>query len=159
MDDYLTKQINDLESRLEQNKLLLEDPTLKGLAEEEIKNLSTQIDALKQSQNQVSKQKQSQNDEFAKSPATIEIRAAAGGDEAKIFGGDLLNMYIRFANLLGFKVEQIDESIVKISGKAADPSWKLYPYNTFKYEAGVHRVQRVPATESAGRIHTSTATV
>lgn len=159
MDTYLKQQMQDLEKRVEENKLLLSDETLKDLANEEITRLTSQIEALKLSLNQVSHQEINAEDEFAKSPATIEIRAAAGGDEAKIFGSDLLNMYIRFANIVGFKVSQLDDTIVKISGKPTDPSWKLWPYNTFKYEAGVHRVQRVPSTESAGRIHTSTATV
>src|SRR5690606_861438 len=95
---------------------------------------------------------------YDNSPATIEIKGAAGGDEAKIFAQDLQEMYTRFANSLGFKVESIDDGIIKISGKA-NPPWKLGPYATFKHEAGVHRVQRVPKTESQGRIHTSTATV
>ncbi len=161
MDTYLTKQIDDLKQKVEENRLLLADPTLQTLAKEEINRLTKEIDALTLSLNQISNVESIglKDDPFPRSSATIEIRAAAGGDEAKIFGKDLLEMYVRFANLIGFKVDQIDEGIVKITGKSTDPSWKLFPYNTFKYEAGVHRVQRVPTTESAGRIHTSTATV
>jgi peptide chain release factor 1 len=91
----------------------------------------------------------------------IEIRAAAGGDEASLFAGDLYRMYIRWAEQHGYKAELIDEApseaggfkeiIFGIHGEAM--------YKQLKFEAGVHRVQRVPVTESQGRIHTSTATV
>ena len=91
----------------------------------------------------------------------LEVRAGTGGDEAALFAGDLLRMYQRYADLQGWKVELMEESpgdmggykevIAKISGKGA--------YAKLKYESGVHRVQRVPATEAQGRIHTSAATV
>ncbi len=81
----------------------------------------------------------------------IEVRGATGGDEAKIWGQDLLRMYSRFALKKGWKATQIDEDTVKISGPDA--------FELLKNESGVHRVQRVPATEKRGRIHTSTATV
>jgi peptide chain release factor 1 len=91
----------------------------------------------------------------------VEIRAAAGGDEAAIWTGDLLRLYQRYAERHGFRVEAMDSTeseaggydkvTVSIKGKGA--------YSRFKYEAGVHRVQRVPKTEASGRIHTSTATV
>lgn len=91
----------------------------------------------------------------------LEIRAAAGGDEAAIWAGDLLRMYERFAESEGFKIEPMESSpseaggynrvVVAVKGRGA--------YSRLKYEAGVHRVQRVPKTESQGRIHTSTATV
>jgi peptide chain release factor 1 len=83
--------------------------------------------------------------------ATLEVRAAAGGEEAKIWADDLITMYTRYANTQNMEVAVLDQGVIKIKGKVAYPS--------LKYEAGVHRVQRVPSTESAGRIHTSTATV
>lgn len=91
----------------------------------------------------------------------IEIRAGAGGDEASLFAAELLRMYIRFAERRGFKTELINESPSEVGGykevifgvKGVDA------YSTFKFESGVHRVQRVPSTESSGRIHTSTTTV
>lgn len=93
--------------------------------------------------------------------AIVEIRAAAGGDEASLFAGDLYRMYLKWAEKNGFKTELLSESsnetggykevIFKVSGPEA--------YKNLKFEAGVHRVQRVPTTESQGRIHTSTATV
>ncbi|GBF12523.1 peptide chain release factor 1 [Tepidibacillus infernus] len=91
----------------------------------------------------------------------VEIRGAAGGDEAALFAGDLFRMYTRFAERQGWKTEVMDanytgiggfkEVIFMITGKGA--------YSKLKYESGAHRVQRVPETESGGRIHTSTATV
>lgn len=91
----------------------------------------------------------------------VEIRAAAGGDEASLFAGDLYRMYARWTEVHGFKLELIDHSaseaggykevIFAVRGESA--------YKNLKFEAGVHRVQRVPSTESQGRIHTSTVTV
>jgi peptide chain release factor 1 len=81
----------------------------------------------------------------------LEIRGATGGDEAKLWGDDLLRMYIRYAIKKNWKAEQVDERTVKISG--------IGVWDALKNESGVHRVQRVPSTEKRGRIHTSTATV
>lgn len=81
----------------------------------------------------------------------LEIRGAAGGDEAKIWAEDLLRMYGRFAVSQGWKIEPLGEGTVKIAGAGA--------FEKLKNEAGVHRVQRIPQTERRGRIHTSTATV
>jgi len=79
----------------------------------------------------------------------IEVRAGVGGEEAKIWADNLLRMYIKYAEGKGWTVENLEEGVVKISGSGA--------FEDLKYEAGVHRVQRIPATESSGRIHTSTA--
>lgn len=91
----------------------------------------------------------------------IEIRAAAGGDESSLFAGELYRMYARLAETRGYKLELMNESANEVGGYKeiifavrGDEA-----YRTFKFEAGVHRVQRVPATESQGRIHTSTVTV
>ena len=81
----------------------------------------------------------------------LEIRGATGGDEAKLWGDDLLRMYQRFAIKKNWKQEQVDEKTLRIQGSGV---WDL-----LKNESGVHRVQRVPQTEKRGRIHTSTATV
>jgi peptide chain release factor 1 len=91
----------------------------------------------------------------------IEIRAGAGGDEAGIFAGDLLRMYMRYAESRRMKVELLTENENEAGGyKEVVIAVKNHePYRFFKYESGVHRVQRVPITESAGRVHTSTATV
>ena len=91
----------------------------------------------------------------------IEVRAGTGGDEAALFAGDLTTMFARYAESRGFKTDMLEassgeaggfkEAVLEVRGDGA--------YSVFKYESGVHRVQRVPATESQGRIHTSTATV
>jgi peptide chain release factor 1 len=83
--------------------------------------------------------------------AIIEARGATGGDEAKIWAGDLIRMYYRYATTRGWKVQLVDETVLRIVGEGS--------YNLLSNETGVHRVQRIPATERHGRIHTSTATV
>jgi peptide chain release factor 1 len=83
--------------------------------------------------------------------AYIEIRAAAGGDEAKIWATDLMRMYMKFATKRAWSVTPVDESTIIVSGENA--------FDELKNESGVHRVQRIPVTEKRGRIHTSTATV
>lgn len=91
----------------------------------------------------------------------VEIRAGAGGDEAAIFAGDLYRMYTRFADEKGWKIEQLDANSSEAGGFSR-LEFKVTGnkvYSVMKYESGVHRVQRVPDTESQGRIHTSTATV
>jgi peptide chain release factor 1 len=83
--------------------------------------------------------------------AYLEIRGATGGDEAKLWGTDLLRMYMRYAVKKGWKLIEMDEKTIRISGPGV--------FDLLKNESGVHRVQRVPTTEKRGRIHTSTATV
>lgn len=91
------------------------------------------------------------SDQFQKQAAFVEIRPAAGGDEAKIWATDLMRMYMRYAAQKGWKVSPLDEYSNKIVG--------INAFDSLKNESGVHRVQRIPATEKRGRIHTSTATV
>ena len=94
-------------------------------------------------------------------PAILEIRAGAGGDEASLFAGDLYRMYTRYAETHGLKVELQSESI-NDAGGYKEVIFRVsgdQPYGKLKFEGGVHRVQRIPVTESQGRIHTSTATV
>lgn len=81
----------------------------------------------------------------------VEIRQGVGGDEAKIWSSDLLRMYSRYSEIRNWKLEVIDDGVIKIKGDGV--------YDVLKFETGVHRVQRVPMTEKAGRIHTSTASV
>jgi peptide chain release factor 1 len=91
----------------------------------------------------------------------VEVRAGTGGDEAAIFAGDLARMYMRFAEAAGMKVELVSESLSDAGGykEIVFTVNGNQPYRMLKHESGVHRVQRVPATEAQGRIHTSTATV
>ena len=86
-----------------------------------------------------------------KNKITIEVRSAAGGEEAKIWADDLLRMYLRFAEKQGWQTNLVGPGVLQIQGQNS--------YDLLKYEAGVHRVQRIPKTEKYGRIHTSTATV
>jgi peptide chain release factor 1 len=91
----------------------------------------------------------------------IEIRAAAGGDEASLFAGELYRMYVRWAESNGFKTEHVSDSPSEAGG-FKEVVFEVngdYAYKNLKFEAGVHRVQRIPATESQGRVHTSTVTV
>ncbi len=91
----------------------------------------------------------------------VEIRGAAGGDEGNIFAGDLYRMYVKYAEKEGWKVEEL-ESVEGAAGGYAQVSFMIKGENVYsklKYESGAHRVQRVPETETAGRVHTSTATV
>ena len=83
--------------------------------------------------------------------AILEFRAGPGGEEAKIWAMDLMRMYTRYSNILGWKVEQVGENTIRVRGPQA--------FTKLQYEAGTHRVQRIPETERHGRIHTSTATV
>lgn len=158
--EFLKEQIALIEKQITDTQKLLSDPELRALAESEIQKLTEQKSALEQSLNQNSGGSSS-SDNVDSHNCIVEIRAAAGGDEAGLFAGDLYRMYTRFATNKGWKVEQlssneggignIKEAIFKVNGFGA--------YGILKFESGVHRVQRVPVTESSGRIHTSTATV
>ena len=154
---YLQAEISRIENEIESNQALLSDPELGKLAGDEISRLQSQLENLQSSQAQPS-QEEDAGENFDSSPAIIEIRGAAGGDESKIFAGDLLRMYTRFATNHGFSIENIDEGVIKVS-RPDRALWNHGAFETFQYESGVHRVQRVPETEAAGRIHTSTATV
>lgn len=163
--DYLKQQIEELNQRIEDIKPLLDDPEMAELAKEEIAELEGQKQALESSAsgNQIQDTEEETDSLSGINPnvAILEIRSAAGGDEAGLFAGDLLRMYTRFAQNKGWKMEELDRSegklgqikeiVLKIAGKNS--------YENLKFESGVHRVQRVPTTESGGRIHTSTATV
>ncbi len=156
--ESLQAQIAELDRQItEANALVEADPTMAELVNEEIKTLTAQKTALTDSVNQMTGNFVKTIDTgdpdsaFDDCPAILEIRGGAGGEEAKIFADDLIRMYLKYAEMHKMKYELLDEGVFKIRGKNA--------YGIFKYEAGVHRVQRVPETESAGRIHTSTASV
>lgn len=133
------------------------DRELLAMAQEEIKALEVELADLEKEMLKLLIPKDPRDERNV----YLEIRAGAGGDEAGIFAADLLRMYTRYAERRGYKVEIADENntgvggykevIAMIRGQGA--------FSRFKYERGVHRVQRVPATESQGRIHTSTVTV
>lgn len=157
---YIQTEISRLESEIMDNESLMADPELGSLATAEVERLRAQLENLIKSSDHGSNLNDdaSTGENFDSSPAIIEIRGAAGGDESKIFAGDLLRMYSRFAQNHGFTIEAIDEGVIRVS-RPDRSLWDHGAFETFQYESGVHRVQRVPDTESAGRIHTSTATV
>jgi peptide chain release factor 1 len=133
------------------------DPEMKDLAKEELDELEAQLGPL-EDELKVMMLPGDPNDE---KNVIVEIRAGAGGDEAGLFAGDLYRMYVRYAETQRWKVEEIDAAENEVGGYK-DVSFMIKGkgvYSKMKYESGVHRVQRVPATESQGRIHTSTATV
>jgi len=146
--NYLKAEVKRLDKKIRQAQASLNDPQLKTLAQQEIKQLQQQKKYI--TPRGVTTERMTPRGVITNS-IILEIRAAAGGEEAKIWADDLLEMYTRFALAQNLKIIPIGNRIIKIKGKQA--------YPLFKNEAGVHRVQRVPTTESQGRIHTSTATV
>lgn len=149
MEDYRQVQILELDKKIEETKPLLNDPSLSEMAQKEIDDLEKQKqDILKTYENKSSQENSESLDERN---VIIQISGAAGGEEAKLWAEELMRMYSRFVQLKGFKAEQLDEGVMKVTGRGA--------FELFKYEAGVHRVQRIPQTEKRGRVHTSTATV
>lgn len=146
--DYLQAELDRLDQKITEAQASLADPQLKSLAEEEIIKLTEQKKVLTNIPFRIV---MPIRNGMKPGNVILEIRSGTGGEEAKIFASDLQNMYTRFALSQKLEVIPLDENIIKIKGKQA--------YPLFKYEAGGHRVQRVPSTESQGRIHTSTATV
>ncbi len=144
-------------SDLAGNKALLADAEMRPMAEEEIPGLERQISALA-AQLETLLLPRDPND--AKN-TILEIRSGTGGEEAALFAADLFRMYSRYADAHGWKVEILNSSDASAGGLkeliASVSGDKVYSW--LRFEGGVHRVQRVPATESQGRIHTSTATV
>jgi peptide chain release factor 1 len=154
--DEFTRSINELKHArevLEKEK----DPELRELAKMELEDIEPKRDALESELKELLMPKDPNDNKNC----IVEIRSGTGGDEAALFAGDLWRMYQRFCDRRGFKMSVMDvtegtaggykEVICEIEGENA--------YGTFKYESGVHRVQRVPATEQQGRVHTSAASV
>lgn len=154
MDDYRKTLIESIDEKIKQTTSLLSDPDLKEMAEEELKELNKQKDQILGNYNS-GKTSSSPEESLDKRDIILQVSGAAGGEEAKLWGDELLRMYMRFAENSGLKIENLDEGVLGISGKYKGK----FPFGLFKYEAGVHRVQRIPTTEKRGRVHTSTATV
>jgi peptide chain release factor 1 len=146
-----------LVEQLAQAEDLLSDPDMRQLAQAEADDLKPQV-AEMADRLRVLLLPKDPNDEKA---VMIEIRPAAGGDEAALFAGDLLRMYSRYAERRGWKFDILSAQETGIGGftDVVISIEAAGAYSQLKFESGVHRVQRVPATESSGRIHTSTATV
>ena len=144
-------------SALEEAEELVSDPDMKALAEDEVSNLKEKIPKTEQNLQLALLPKDSADAR----PAILEIRPGTGGDEAALFAGNLLRMYQRYAEINNWSFDMIEQQHTELGGikevvahiKGAGVFARL------KYESGVHRVQRVPETESGGRIHTSAATV
>ncbi len=153
----LYQKIEQEESNLKEAESLADDPELGEIAHEDAERIKTELPELKAKLEELLIPRDPEDDK----PAIIEIRAGAGGDEASLFAGELYRLYSKYAEKHGLKTELISQNeneaggtkevIFKISGDNS--------YGQLKFEGGVHRVQRVPVTESQGRIHTSTATV
>jgi peptide chain release factor 1 len=149
MNDYRYTQIEELDHQIAETHLLLDDPTLSELAQEEIATLEKQKQELEESIAQSNTKNQENYDE---KNIMLEMSGAAGGDEAKLWADELMTMYTRAAQKQGFQTELIEDKVIRIFGRPG-------AFGAFKHEAGVHRVQRIPVTEKRGRVHTSTATV
>ena len=166
--DYLKKEVERIDKAIAENERLVdqnEDPELKKLAEEEIFKLKKHKKLLEENSYTSEDQEENEDDDESRNinpnRAILEIRAGTGGNEAGLFARDLMRMYLRYGenNKWVFKQLFISENemggiktvSLEVKGKEV--------YNLLKNESGVHRVQRIPATESYGRIHTSTATV
>ncbi|HMA78441.1 MAG TPA: PCRF domain-containing protein [Candidatus Paceibacterota bacterium] len=143
----------------EAEQLASSDPAMAELAQEEIATLR---ESLQSQYNEMDRIIESSKEEDAKPYGVVlEVRAGAGGDEASLFAAELANMYLKYAETKGWK-HMVNHTSTTEAGGYKEASFEiLHPavYDHLKYETGVHRVQRVPATEKQGRIHTSTASV
>ncbi len=146
--------------RIEEARALLEsesDEEMIALAQAEIETLEPKIEKLENEIKSMLVPKDPRDDKNV----IMEVRAGTGGDEAALFAADLFRMYTRYAEIKGWKTEILSENTIGIGGYK-EVIFQLKgrgAYSRLKYELGVHRVQRIPETESSGRIHTSTATV
>ena len=153
LDAKITKATSDLEEA----EKLVNDAELGEIAREDVDNLKAEIESGKARMEELLIPHDPTDDK----PAIIEIRAGAGGDEASLFAGELHRMYLKYAEAHGLRAEAISENL-NDSGGTKEVIFKISgdnAYGKLKFEGGVHRVQRVPVTESQGRIHTSTVTV
>ena len=154
--DQITEYFGMIDG-IEDARAMLGDPEMAELAEEELQRLRAGLPRAEQALQIALLPK----DAADARPAMLEIRPGTGGDEAALFAGDLLRMYMRHAEAHGWSVDIIEEQATELGG-IKEVVAHITGKNVFarmKYESGVHRVQRVPSTESGGRIHTSAATV
>lgn len=156
---FLASEFERLEKQKEDLSLMLEDESMREMAEEEKTQIEFQQKAVLDQMNSILEE-EAKEEEFP-NEIVLEVRAGAGGDEAAIFAYQLAEMYQRYAEKKGWGVRKISSSENDIGGykEAAFEIRGQGVYKTLRYETGVHRVQRIPATEKQGRIHTSTASV
>ena len=151
------KEYKKVVSDINDAKEMLDDKEMAAFAKEEISRLETEKENLEKELEVLLLPKDPNDDKNT----IVEIRGAAGGDEANLFAGDLFEMYSRYAENMGWKIEIIN-AVEGTSGGYSQIEFMVKGENVYsklKYESGTHRVQRVPGTESQGRVHTSTATV
>ena len=153
----IAAQVKAMRAELPDLEAMLADPEMKAMAEEELASIR---EALPEAERQLAVAMLPRDSADAK-PAMLEIRAGTGGDEAALFAGDLYRMYERYAAERGWKVEPVSMSASEVGGfkEIVANVTGTGVFAKLKFESGVHRVQRVPETESGGRIHTSAATV
>jgi peptide chain release factor 1 len=157
---YFAEEYERLLSEEEKvNDMLKDDVTLRDLVEEELQNIKFQKEAIERQLEEMIKRDE-ENEELP-NEIILEVRAGAGGDEASLFAWELAHMYERFTETKNWSWKTINESLSSADGyKEASFEVKGKDcYKLLRYETGVHRVQRIPATEKNGRIHTSTASV
>lgn len=179
--------IAEYQEKLQKNQSLLADPSfadsaMQALVLEEIEQIKKELTSLEQAAAALAEDRSNQEGadlttNVAQSNAIVEIRAGAGGEEAKIWAHELMRMYQRFCLDHHLQIELIDDLVFKVKGKTELPVFQIIDnegveellktdqveelgaFAVLRYEAGVHRVQRVPVTEAQGRLHTSTASV
>ncbi len=151
------RRVSRLERETQEARQLLGDAELADEARQELSRLEPALQAAEAELNELL----APRDPFDDKNVIVELRAAAGGDEASLFVREVLDMYLRYAASLGFQTEVLDSYPTEVGGlgKVSFEIRGRGAYRHYKFESGVHRVQRVPATESQGRIHTSTITV
>lgn len=156
---FLANEYEKLVNKHTEATELKEDPSMKDVAEEELKELEAAMSELRSRIEGIMKDKE--EEEKYPNEIVMEIRAGAGGDEASIFALDLAEMYEKYAEIKGWQMKKVSDSTNNVGGykEVAFEIKGKDVYREFMYETGVHRVQRIPATEKQGRIHTSTASV
>lgn len=148
-ENYKQSLLDQIDSKIKETEMLLSDPEMLDMATAELEELRRQrASLLEEEAVQTDDEEESDLDQRN---VIMQFSGAAGGDEAKMWAQELERMYLRYFELKGFKVDQVDEGVIRVIGRGT--------FKILKYEAGVHRVQRIPATEKRGRVHTSTATV
>lgn len=148
---FLASEYERLLKQKEESSVLMEsDPSMAELAKEEITGIEAEMKTLQERMEEIVK-KDDEEDTAMPRSIIVEIRAGAGGDEANIFAKDLELMYQKYAGMQGWRMTQISDLSFQLDGESV--------YEKLRFETGVHRVQRVPATEKMGRVHTSTASV
>lgn len=158
---YLAESYKKLDKdEVATREMIANDPSLADLAHSELEEIKIQKEALQKQMEEILSEYAKETEEFP-NEIILEVRAGAGGEEASLFAEQLAHMYTRYAENQGWKVAVVDESRSSVGGYK-EASFEIRGkgvYKNLRFETGVHRVQRIPATEKMGRVHTSTASV